>query len=64
MFFTSILHAQNLKKCNTSYLMNQELKICEDYRNARENIINENKNWIYNNKNLKEIHFKFQLLYI
>ncbi|GIS08024.1 MAG: hypothetical protein CM15mP112_01360 [Flavobacteriales bacterium] len=33
--------------------MNQELKICEDYRNARQNIINENKNWIYNNKNLK-----------
>ena len=53
VFCTCIIHAQNLQKCNTSYIMNQELNICEDYRNARENIIIENKNWIYNNKNLK-----------
>ena len=53
VFCTCIIHAQNFTKCNTSYIMNQELNICEDYRTARENIIIENKNWIYNNKNLK-----------
>tara|TARA_B100000900_G_scaffold84253_1_gene68136 strand:- start:10689 stop:12047 length:1359 start_codon:yes stop_codon:yes gene_type:complete len=53
IFFTSILSAQNFKKCNTTYIMNQEINNCEDYRIARENIIHENKNWISNNKNLK-----------
>ena len=40
--------------------MSQELNICEDYRTARENIIIENKNWIYNNKNLKRAAMDYQ----
>lgn len=52
ILLNTLIYAQNLNKCNTTNIMNQEFKTNPDYILAIEEIIKENKEWI--NKNLVE----------
>ena len=47
---SQILLAQNMKKCNTTFLVNQEMQLDKEYLENRERIILENKIWINKNK--------------
>jgi hypothetical protein len=53
LLVSQILIAQNIKKCNTTFLVNQEIQLNEEYLENREKIIKENKLWIDQNNNNK-----------
>tara|TARA_B100000700_G_scaffold324606_1_gene431197 strand:- start:904 stop:2259 length:1356 start_codon:yes stop_codon:yes gene_type:complete len=51
ILISQILLAQNMKKCNTTFLVNQEMQLNKEYLENRKRIISENKIWINQNKN-------------
>ena len=53
LLVSQILTAQNIKKCNTTFLVNKEIELNKEYLENREKIIKENKLWIDQNKNSK-----------
>ena len=53
LLVSQILTAQNIKKCNTTFLVNKEIELNKEYLENREKIIKENKLWIDQNNNNK-----------
>ncbi len=53
LLVSQILTAQNIQKCNTTFLVNKEIELNKEYLENREKIIKENKLWIDQNNNNK-----------
>ncbi len=51
LLISQILVAQNVKKCNTTFLMNNEIEKNEEYLENRKRLIVEDKLWINQNHN-------------
>ena len=55
--FHTLIEAQNIKKCNTTKLMNYEIENNQEYKKARKENIIINRNFIHNFSTISFAHF-------